>query len=62
MKTDLFNYLVTYYNVHPITYKRMRTMSVVTAYDVEHAKRIVDRHPSLILKVELLTKQKQNIK
>lgn len=53
-----FNYLVTYYNVNPITFKRIRTMAVVTAYDVEHAKRIVDRHPSLILKVELLSKTK----
>ena len=54
---DEFNYLVTYYNVHPVTFKRIRTMAVVTAYDVEHAKRIVDRHPLLILKVELLSKK-----
>ena len=45
-------YLVTFYNVNPVTYKRIRTQKVVDAYDEDHAKLVIDRHPSLIKSIK----------
>jgi hypothetical protein len=47
-------YLVTFYNVNPVTFKRIKTKMVVDAYDEDHAKRVIDRHPSLIKSVKKL--------
>ena len=47
-------YQVIFYNVHPVTFKRIRTQKIIEAYDEDHAKRVIDRHPSLIKSVKKL--------
>lgn len=51
-ENKLQKYIVTYYNVNPVTFKRIRTQAIVNAYDEDHAKRVIDRHPSLIKSVK----------
>lgn len=51
---EMRNYLVTYFNVNPKTFKRSKVTAIVTAYDQQHAIRIIDRHPSLIQSIKPL--------
>jgi hypothetical protein len=44
-------YLVKYYNVHPVTFRKSLTSRIVEAYDQRHAVQIIDRHPQLIKQV-----------
>ena len=53
---QLTKYEVTFYNVNPVTFKRVKCVQIVQAYDVTHAKQIIDRHPSLIKSVKMLNK------
>lgn len=46
------NYLITYYDVDPVTFKRIKTEKTIVAYDMEHARKIIDKHPSLIKRIK----------